>query len=92
MADLDTLRQTCAQPSVAAPAASEWCRPTARPGHDPQVAALAVMLELAGGPQAGLLGCGWPAVLRTLSNLAALQVHRRLWLTAYHLTATLRCF
>ena len=39
-----------------------------------QVAALGVMTELAGGAQAGLLGCGWPAVLRTLSNLAALQV------------------
>lgn len=41
-----------------------------------QVAALGVMTELAGGAQAGLLGCGWPAVLRTLSNLAALQVRR----------------
>jgi hypothetical protein len=46
---------------------------------NPQVAALGVMVDLAGGAQAGLLGCGWPAVLRTLSNLAALQVRRAEW-------------
>lgn len=39
-----------------------------------QVAALAALVGLAAGPQAGLLGCGWPAALRTLSNLHALQV------------------
>lgn len=38
-----------------------------------QVAALGALVSLAAGPEAGLLGSGWPAVLRTLSNLHALQ-------------------
>lgn len=39
-----------------------------------QVAALATLIGIAAGPEAGLLGSGWPAVLRTLSSLHALQV------------------
>ncbi len=38
-----------------------------------QVAALAALVGLAAEPEGGLLGSGWPAVLRTLSNLHALQ-------------------
>ena len=39
-----------------------------------QVAALAALVGLAAGPEAGLLGSGCPAVLRVLSNLHSLQV------------------
>ncbi len=43
-----------------------------------QVAALAALVGLAAGPEAGLLGSGTPAVLRVLSNLHSLQVRLRL--------------
>ncbi len=39
-----------------------------------QVAALGVLVDLAGGPVGGLIGSGWVVVLRTLSALEALQV------------------
>lgn len=38
-----------------------------------QMAALAVLVSVAGGPEAGLLGSGWVVVLRTLSQLDTLQ-------------------
>lgn len=37
------------------------------------MAALSVLVSIAGGPEAGLLGSGWVIVLRTLSHLATLQ-------------------
>ncbi len=42
------------------------------------MAALSTLIGIAAGPEAGLLGSGWPAVLRTLSSLHALQVRRSL--------------
>ncbi len=48
--------------------------PPGSPAEGVQVAALAALASLGAGPEAGLLGCGWPALLRTLSDLHARQV------------------
>lgn len=48
--------------------------PPGSPAEAVQVAALSTLVGIAAGPEAGLLGSGWPAVLRTLSALHALQV------------------
>ena len=37
------------------------------------MAALVTLVGVAGGPEAGLLGSGWLIVLRTLSQMSALQ-------------------
>ncbi|KAK9804748.1 hypothetical protein WJX72_003264 [[Myrmecia] bisecta] len=50
--------------------------PAIAPGNEEakQVAALKALVDLAVGPEASLLGSGWVVVMRTLSNLEALQV------------------
>lgn len=65
----------CFYPHTALAAASGISSP-AEPGSNleaKQVTALAVLVSLAGGPEAGLLGSGWVIVLRTLSQLDTLQ-------------------
>lgn len=61
---IETLEEECGVTKPAPPGSLEESK---------QIAILATLLSIAGGPEGALLGAGWYRVLRVLSGLQALQ-------------------